>query len=111
MKVKKNNKSARQKAKSCRPPKDGIVVDSFKGHNVGDTLSAEYRAAMDMSEGELRPTHFTDQVKLIESASVNTDSLRSAEGYQKTGDLLTLPYTSVSYAEQPYASTTVNLHI
>ncbi len=37
--------------------KNGIVVDSFKGHNVGDTLSAEYRCAMDMSEGELRPKH------------------------------------------------------
>ena len=27
--MKKNNKSARQEAKSCRPPKDGIVVDSI----------------------------------------------------------------------------------
>ena len=30
-----------------------------------------------MSEVELRPTHFIDQVKLIEDATVNTDSLRS----------------------------------
>jgi len=88
--------------------KNGIVVDSFKGHNVGDTLSAEYRAAMDMSEGELRPTHFTDQVKLIESASVNTDSLRSAEGYQKTGDLITLPYTTSAFIQNEFASKTVN---
>ena len=38
-----------------------------------------------------------------------TDTIRTTNGYQKTGDLITLPYTSVSYAEQPYASTTVNL--
>ena len=78
--------------------KNGIIVDSFKGHNVGDTLSAEYRAAMDMSEGELKlSTHFTDQVKLIESASVNTDSLKVVKGYQKTGDLITLPYTHLQH--------------
>jgi len=88
--------------------KNGIVVDSFKGHNVGDVQSLEYRAAMDMSEGELRPTHFTDNVKLIESASVNTDSLRSAEGYQKTGDLITLPYTSSAFIQNEFASKTVN---
>ena len=88
--------------------KNGIVVDSFKGHNVGDTLSAEYRAAMDMSEGQLRPTHFTDQVKLIESASVNTDSLRSGQGYQKTGDLITLPYTTSAFIQNEFASKTVN---
>jgi len=88
--------------------KNGIVVDSFKGHNVGDVQSLEYRAAMDMREGELRPTHFTDNVKLIESASVNTDSLRSAEGYQKTGDLITLPYTHSAFIQNEFASKTVN---
>ena len=88
--------------------KNGIVVDSFKGHNVGDVFSTEYRAAMDMAEGELRPTHFTDQVKLIEDATVNTDSLRSGAGYQKTGDLITLPYTSTSFIQNEFASKTVN---
>lgn len=88
--------------------KNGIVVDSFKGHNVGDTESLEYRAAMDMSEGELRPTHFTDQVKLIEDATINTDSLRSGQGYQKTGDLITLPYTHSSFIQNEFASKTVN---
>ena len=88
--------------------KNGIVVDSFKGHNVGDVQSLEYRAAMDMSEGELRPTHFTDNVKLIESASVNTDSLRSGQGYQKTGDLITLPYTHSAFIKNEFASKTVN---
>ena len=88
--------------------KNGIVVDSFKGHNVGDVFSPEYRAAMDMSEGELRPTHFTDQVKLIEDATINTDSLRSGQGYQKTGDLITLPYTSSAFIQNEFASKTVN---
>ena len=88
--------------------KNGIIVDSFKGHNVGDFRSAEYRAAIDMSEGELRPKCFADQVKLIESSAVNTDTLRSGEGYQKTGDLITLPYTSSSFIQNEFASKTVN---
>ena len=38
-----------------------------------------------------------------------TDTIRTTNGYQKTGDLITLPYTELSI-EQPYASTTVNLN-
>ena len=38
-----------------------------------------------------------------------TDTIRSATGYQKTGDILTLPYTESSICTQPYASTTENL--
>ena len=88
--------------------KNGIIVDSFKGHNVGDVRSSEYRAGIDMVEGELRPTHFTDQVKLIESSSFNTDSLRSGQGYQKTGDMITLPYTHSVMVENEFATKSVN---
>jgi hypothetical protein len=35
----KKNKSARQKAKSCRPPKDGIVVDSSSSYSNTLTFS------------------------------------------------------------------------
>ena len=71
---------------------------------------------MDMANGELRPAHHMDNTNLIESDSAlanstaMTTAIRTTNGYQKTGDLITLPYTSVSYAEQPYASTTVNLN-
>ena len=36
-----------------------------------------------MSEGELNPTPFTDNVKLIEDSTVNTDSLRSGSWLSK----------------------------
>ena len=39
-----------------------------------------------------------------------TDAIRTTNGYQKTGDLITLPYTEVTEIEQQYASTTVNLN-
>ena len=68
---------------------------------------------MDMANGEMRPAFHQDNINLVESTSALsttvTDAVRTTNGYQKTGDLITLPYTSVSYEEQPYASTTVNL--
>ena len=67
-------------------------------------LSAEYKCSVDMSEGELRPEHHTDQVKLIEKAANDTDAERTTLGYQKTGDLITLPYTSSEFIKNPYAT-------
>jgi hypothetical protein len=39
-----------------------------------------------------------------------TDAIRTTNGYQKTGDLITLPYTEEAYVSQAFASTTVNLN-
>jgi len=57
---------------------------------------------MDFSKGVLRPPHITKSVDLEEN--VTTTSARTAAGYQKTGDLITLPYTEVVLTEQPFAS-------
>ena len=83
--------------------KSGIVVDNFHGHRVGDAFHKDYKNSMDFSRGILRPIHITKSVDLEESAT--TDSARTSAGYQKTGDLLTLPYTEVVLTEQPFAST------
>jgi len=95
--------------------KNGIIVDNFTGHGIADVTDNDYSVSMDMANGELRPAFHQDNIKLIESDSVlenstaMSDTIRTTNGYQKTGDLITLPYTSVEYASQPYASTTVNL--
>ena len=95
--------------------KNGIIVDNFTGHGIADVTDTDYSVSMDMANGELRPAFHQDNVNLIEADSLlansteMSDAIRTTNGYQKTGDLITLPYTSVSYAEQPYASTTVNL--
>jgi len=83
--------------------KSGFLVDSFRGHSVGDTQHPDYRNSMDMQLGELRPVHKTKGIDLIEQAT--TDTARTAAGYQKTGDLLTLPYTEEVITEQPFATT------
>jgi hypothetical protein len=83
--------------------KSGFMVDNFQGHRVGDAYHKDYRNSMDFTKGELRPTHVTKSVDLEEN--VTTDAARTSAGYQKTGDLITLPYTEVVLTEQPYAST------
>ena len=93
--------------------KNGIIVDNFTGHGVGDVSDNDYSISMDMAEGELRPAFHQDNAALVEVDSTLsetvTDAERSALGYQKTGDLITLPYTESTFQEQPFASNTVNL--
>jgi len=94
--------------------KNGIIVDNFTGHGIGDTTDNDYSVSMDMAQGELRPAFSMDNAALSEIdsdlATTITDTARATLGYQKTGDLITLPYSTASYIEQPYASTTVNLN-
>ena len=96
--------------------KNGFFVDNFTGHGIGDVTDGDYSVSMDMAAGELRPSHHMDNSNLIESDSAlgssasMTDAIRTTNGYQKTGDLITLPYTEETEIEQLYASTTVNLN-
>ena len=71
--------------------KSGFIVDNFTGHSVGNGLHPDYQNSMDMANGILRPEFKHRMIELEES--ISTDTARTAAGYQKTGDLLTLPYT------------------
>ena len=82
--------------------KSGIVVDNFQGHRVGDAFHKDYKNSMDFSRGILRPIHVSKSVDLEEN--VTTDAARTSAGYQKTGDLITLPYTNETTLSQPLAS-------
>jgi len=83
--------------------KSGFLVDNFQGHRVGDVVHKDYRVSMNFQKGILRPTHVSKSIDLEET--VSTDVGRTGLGYQKTGDLLTLPYTEEILTEQPFAST------
>ena len=82
--------------------KSGFVVDNFRGHSVGDTKHPDYKNSLDFENGELRPIHKTKGIDLIEEAT--TDAARTLAGYQKTGDLVTLPYTEETIVENPFAT-------
>jgi len=108
--------------------KSGFVVDAFQGHRLGDVKHRDYNCSIDMENNELRPASKTKSFQLIEqvvtqattgqnadivpplieelpdATTVNAD--RAGFGYQKTGDLITLPYTEVVMIEQLYATRT-----
>lgn len=77
--------------------KNGILVDAFTGHNVGNVLSNEYHIAIDPVAKEMRPFFFMENIDL----KYNTVS---STNITKTGDLLTLPYTEVPMVRQLFAS-------
>ena len=88
--------------------KSGFLVDNFAGHATGNVKHPDYRNAIDMQNGELRPKYFMKGVSLAEENT--TDSDRTNDQYQKTGDVLTLPYNHKVAVEQPYATRIENLN-
>jgi hypothetical protein len=93
--------------------KNGFVVDNFTGHGIGDVGNRDYKSAIDMARGELRPTFNEDAVQLIERDNDGTAIIasdRTTANYQKTGDLITLPYSEVTLVDQPFASKTLNVN-
>ena len=79
--------------------KSGFVVDNFAGHSVGDVGHKDYKIAIDMEENEARPVCVMRNISLTEVAS--TDTARTSAGYRKTGDLITLDYTSKEIKKKP----------
>ena len=88
--------------------KNGFIVDNFTGHSVGDGMHPDYKNSMDMANGILRPEFKHRMIELEEK--VSTDSERTAVGYQRTGALITLPYTETEMVNQPYASRIENVN-
>lgn len=84
--------------------KSGFIVDNFTGHRIGDVKNKDYKNSIDQTNKELRPKCVMKAAALEET--VSTDSERAGLGYQKTGDLITLPYTEESIARNPYATRT-----
>ncbi len=93
--------------------KNGFVVDNFSGHNVGDVGNNDYKLAIDRARGEAR-TLFNEDIVEFEEIDDDLTTIvagdRTAANYQKTGDLITLPYSQTNMIEQPYATTTENLN-
>jgi hypothetical protein len=86
--------------------KSGFVVDNFETHQVGNVKSLDYKCSIDPQQSVLRPQTKEDSFKLIE---FNTrEDQRSNSGYSNSNDVITLPYTDVTYASNAFATKTVN---
>jgi hypothetical protein len=88
--------------------KNGFIVDNFSGHIIGDTLNPDYKIAMDFNNGFIRPMY---EQKFLSLHEVNeNDSERTADHYQRTGNIATLPYTDVVFVENNAASRLENIN-
>ena len=83
--------------------KNGFVVDPFYGHNVGNPADPDYHVSIDAEVGEARPQFYEGNVRLELDDGTST-------GYTKSGDVVSLPYTSTTLIEQPYASQVENVN-
>lgn len=88
--------------------KNGFVVDTFIGHEIGNVDSAEYNIAVDPVQSQAAAYVVTEQLDVSERFS--TDTARAANGYSLTGDALSLPYTQSEMIAQKLASDIVNIN-
>ena len=85
--------------------KNGILVDPFAGHGVGNVGSSEYSCSIDVANRTLRPRFasdsFTFDVNLSETSGAN---------YSRKDDLITLPYSTEFYVSNNQATNWQNLN-
>lgn len=81
--------------------KNGILVDSFAGHSVGDVNNPDYSCSVDYNTRTLRPRF---------KSEAYTFKFNEGTNHRKSGDLITLDYTTETFINQPLASRWVNLN-
>ena len=83
--------------------KNGILVDSFTGHKIGDVMNGDYLCAIDAQSQELRPPYHLESLALGISETNSTN-------FSRTGSFVTLAYTVATFLDQPYASQAINVN-
>jgi len=83
--------------------KNGFVVDPFDSHMVGDSTHTDYNCAIDPKEQIMRPKFNDENIGLL------YDGVNST-GVQRTGGIVTLPYTHTSINKQVQASKYENIN-
>ena len=86
--------------------KSGFFVDNFESHKVGNLSSLDYKCAVDSQQSVLRPQSKENSVSLKEVYT--REDKRAVAGYQKTGNIVTLPYTNLELLGNSFASKKVN---
>jgi len=72
--------------------KNGILVDPFSGHNIGDVLNLDYSCAIDFENKKLRPSFYSDAFKF----NIDTDSTTLVNN----SGILTLPFIKTPIVSQ-----------
>ena len=83
--------------------KNGILVDSFRGHQVGDVRNTDYNCAMNFKEGELRPTFYANTYSFTANTSQTTATIEA-------GTITSMPFTVVPIITQNVATTAISVN-
>lgn len=86
--------------------KSGFVVDNFETHRIGNLPSIDYKCSIDTQQSVLRPQVKEDSFSLKEVYTREDE--RQNAGYQKSDDVVTLPFTSVKLLGNSFATKTVS---
>ena len=81
--------------------KSGFLVDAFSNTRMSNSSSPEYRASVDITNRILRPAFASGNAGLTHDGASTT---------VKTGDLVTLPFTSSSLISQTQYSGQINVN-
>lgn len=79
--------------------KNGIAADRFKDFKLVDVLDSEWAASIDTDLGQVAPPMVQNGI-----------DMNYVSGAQKHTSTVSLPYTLVEFASQPYATTTSNIN-
>ena len=85
--------------------KNGILVDPFAGHSVGDVGADEYSCSIDPLTRTLRPRFSSESFNFEVTANET-----SSANYAKNDDLLTLPFSTEIYVSNNQATNWSNLN-
>ena len=83
--------------------KNGFIVDPFDSHGVGDATHSDYNCAIDPDEKILRPKFNDENIGLLFNSAESSH-------VQRTGGVVTLPYTHVGINKQIQASKYENIN-
>jgi len=83
--------------------KNGFIVDPFDSHKVGDATHTDYNCSVDPHEKIMRPKFNDENIGMLYDA-VNSNHV------QRTGGIVTLPYTHVGINKQTQASKYENIN-
>ena len=83
--------------------KNGVLIDDFSGHGIGDINSSDYRCSIDFETSELRPSFSSESYDLVLDTSNSTNMVQN-------GPLLLVDHDVVEHQIQPLASKSINLN-
>ena len=75
--------------------KNGILVDPFAGHSIGDIFNTDFNASIDFENKHSRPPIKTDLHKLQFDSNTENSTLVN------NGGILSLPFSSSPFLDQP----------